>query len=567
VNNKNLDALELMEPDESGEADLALAGQGNPIDPADPEGEAEIGRNTAADADIPWRGMVSQPLSEPPVAGVLHGGDGDWQSGARFWNQEDPQESFNAAFGEAGLEDVNEAAALDDAGEAGAADVPETAGEANNTSVSDLSGKADATSNEPVQTELVLGVKLSQYGPVYFFKAGQENLRSGNQVLVDAEQGVSLAEVVIARRLRLPLPKIRTEEGQEVDIQPIRGLAGPSDIAAAADNRIMASSARLYCKECIRERNLDMKLVDVEVLHDRSKIIFYFTAPTRIDFRELVKDLVRNYHTRIELRQIGVRHETQMIGALGNCGMTCCCRRYLRKFAPVTIKMAKEQNLFLNPAKLSGICGRLLCCLSYEQANYEEFHKRSPKIGKKYRTSQGVVKVLRANLFRQSLFIQGETGEETELQLEDWEALLPVRLEQGGPEGPDRVAENAGTGAGQPALAAPPAPSVAAGPSTAAESNGQASVKPDQRKALPAPSAKALPSAPPAKALPAAHESTEDVPEADSFMLEDAAPEDDQSIFGLPGSKHAERSDKPGKPDKQYKPTNSRGRWRKHNKR
>jgi hypothetical protein len=110
-----------------------------------------------------------------------------------------------------------------------------------------------------------------------------------------------------------------------------------------------------------------MKLVDVEVLHDRSKMIFFFTAPNRIDFRELIKSLVREFHTRIELRQIGVRHETQMIGAIGNCGQVVCCRRFLRKFAPVTIKMAKEQNLFLNPAKISGICGRLLCCLSYEQ--------------------------------------------------------------------------------------------------------------------------------------------------------------------------------------------------------
>lgn len=283
--------------------------------------------------------------------------------------------------------------------------------------------------DEDGETELVLGVKFREYGSVYFFKAGKEKIKSGGKVLVDTEQGLSLGEVISARKMRLPLPKIRTAEGEEVEIKPIKGLPGPEDIAAAADNKILATGARLFCKECIRERNLDMKLVDVEVLHDRSKIIFYFTAPTRIDFRELVKDLVRNYRTRIELRQIGVRHETQMLGALGNCGMSCCCRRYLRRFAPVTIKMAKEQNLFLNPAKLSGICGRLLCCLANEQENYEEFHRNCPKIGKKYQTSKGVMKVLRANLFRQSIVAIAEFGEEEEFLLEDWHALEPVRLE------------------------------------------------------------------------------------------------------------------------------------------
>ncbi|MDL2307725.1 hypothetical protein LJC48_06870 [Desulfovibrio sp. OttesenSCG-928-C06] len=324
-----------------------------------------------SDSEIPWRGMPSLPSPEPPAVGVLQGGDEGCSScpGCDMFSAEDMLE----------------------------------------------------------ETELVLGLKLSQYGPVYFFRAGNENIRPGSKVLVETDQGVALGEVATARRLRVPLPKIRTDDGEEVEIKPITGLAGPEDIAAAADNRILAASARLYCKECIRERELDMKLVDVEVLHDRSKIIFYFTAPARIDFRELVKDLVRNYHTRIELRQIGVRHETQMIGAVGNCGMTCCCRRYLRKFAPVTIKMAKEQNLFLNPAKLSGICGRLLCCLAYEQENYEEFHKRSPKIGKRYSTTQGTMRVLRANLFRQSIFTLDENNEEREMQLDEWEALEPHR--------------------------------------------------------------------------------------------------------------------------------------------
>ena len=167
-----------------------------------------------------------------------------------------------------------------------------------------------------------------------------------------------------------------------------------------------------------------MKLVDVEVFFDRSKMIFYFTAPGRIDFRELIKDLVREYRTRIELRQIGVRHETQMLGAIGNCGQICCCRRFMRKFVPVTIKMAKEQNLFLNPTKISGICGRLLCCLSFEQKGYEEFHRMCPRVGKKYTTALGSVKVLRSNFFKKSLSLLLENYDEREVSIDEWNEIV-----------------------------------------------------------------------------------------------------------------------------------------------
>ncbi|MCL2123891.1 MAG: hypothetical protein FWH34_07335, partial [Desulfovibrionaceae bacterium] len=214
--------------------------------------------------------------------------------------------------------------------------------------------------------------------------------------------------------------------------------ATDADKAAADANEELARNARRFCRESIRSRELDMKLVDVEVSFDASKIVFFFTAPARIDFRELLKDLVREYRARIELRQIGVRHETQMVGAVGNCGMVCCCRRFLRKFAPVTIRMAKEQNLFLNPAKISGICGRLLCCLSYEQENYDAFHRECPRLGKKYQTSQGAVKVLRANMFRNSLSVLNDLNEEREVSLEEWRALLPRRPEQAQPARPER---------------------------------------------------------------------------------------------------------------------------------
>ncbi|EGY26948.1 PSP1 domain protein [Desulfovibrio sp. A2] len=275
--------------------------------------------------------------------------------------------------------------------------------------------------------ERILGIKFREYGQIYYFLSGGHPVVEGDRVIVETDQGQGIGEVVA---LRDDLPEDAGEA--EGDLRPILRVAVGEDLEQAAENEKLGDEARAFCNECIRGRDLEMKLVDVEVFFDRSKIIFYFTAPTRIDFRELVKDLVKNYRTRIELRQIGVRHETQMIGAVGNCGMVCCCRRFLRKFAPVTIKMAKEQNLFLNPAKISGICGRLLCCLSYEQENYEEFHRRCPRLGKKYLTSRGAVKVLRANMFRSSLALLTETNEEVEVTLEEWQQMEPRRPDQGG---------------------------------------------------------------------------------------------------------------------------------------
>jgi cell fate regulator YaaT (PSP1 superfamily) len=274
-----------------------------------------------------------------------------------------------------------------------------------------------------------LGVRLRRGGQVYFFPDEGLAARPGDHVLVDTEQGRALGRVdsILPAEANPP-------SGDDGNALPgvLTGIAAAEDIARDAENSILASEAAAFCKSCIKRRNLDMKLVDVDVLHNRGKIIFYFTAPSRIDFRELVKDLVHTYRTRIELRQIGVRHETQMVGALGNCGMVCCCHRYLRKFAPVTIRMAKEQNLFLNPAKLSGMCGRLLCCLSFEQENYEEFNRRCPKPGKKYATAAGLVKILRANMLSRSIVVLSEEGEEKEFSLEEWEKLQPRRA-----EGPD----------------------------------------------------------------------------------------------------------------------------------
>ena len=268
----------------------------------------------------------------------------------------------------------------------------------------------------------IIGIRLRHCGLTLYCDSTPTPPVVGEYLVVEAEQGLHLGQVV---SLLDSLP----DAGVCSAINILR-TATDADKAAAEANAELARRARRFCQESIRNRALDMKLVDVEVYFDASKIVFYFTAPARIDFRELLKDLVREYRARIELRQIGVRHETQMIGAFGNCGMVCCCRRFLRKFAPVTIRMAKEQNLFLNPAKISGSCGRLLCCLSYEQENYDAFYRECPRLGKKYLTSRGPMKVLRANMFRNSMSVINEANEEQEITLEEWRALTPRRPDQ-----------------------------------------------------------------------------------------------------------------------------------------
>lgn len=266
----------------------------------------------------------------------------------------------------------------------------------------------------------MLGIKFSHYGQILFFSCDDTDCAVGDWYVAETDQGQGIGKVVVVRDT---LPADVLEE----TVRPVLRRATHQDMVVAAENEQISKEALHFCASRIHARSLDMKLVDVEVLFDRSKVLFYFTAPTRIDFRDLVKDLVREYHTRIELRQIGVRHETQMLGALGSCGMVCCCRRFLRKFAPVTIKMAKEQNLFLNPSKISGICGRLLCCLSYEQENYDSFHNASPRLGKKYQTIKGLVKILRVNMFRNSIVVLNEAGEEQEISLDEWTTLNPSR--------------------------------------------------------------------------------------------------------------------------------------------
>jgi cell fate regulator YaaT (PSP1 superfamily) len=263
-----------------------------------------------------------------------------------------------------------------------------------------------------------LGVKFRLQGQIYYFVAQDEAAaaRVTDWVLVTTDEGPGLAHVAVVRDE--PPPGLDPE-----DIKPVQRLANAEDFQTKAQNDQVRKEALAFCREKIREFGLDMKLVDVEIRFDQSKIIFYFTAPARIDFRELVKVLVSKHRTRIELRQIGVRHEAQILGGIGNCGRICCCHLFMRKFEPVTIKLAKEQQLFLNPSKISGACGRLLCCLNFEREQYADFQRRCPKIGKWYETPKGEVKVLRANMFRDSLIVDAGEGER-ELTLTEWQELV-----------------------------------------------------------------------------------------------------------------------------------------------
>lgn len=270
----------------------------------------------------------------------------------------------------------------------------------------------------------IIGVTFYEQGQIYYFSASPYVVNPGIHVLVQTQEGINLAKIV---QIREDLPEGIAEE----DLKSILRVATEEDLATEEENLRVGREAFVYCRDKIKEYELDMKLVGVDVHFDRSKMIFFFTAPGRIDFRELVKDLVAEYRARIELRQIGVRHEAQMVGGIGNCGQVCCCRRFMRHFEPVTIKMAKEQQLFLNPSKISGACGRLLCCLNFERETYSEFHKRCPKTGKKFDTTWGRVKVLRGNLLKESLVLYTESGEEKEISLEEWHTIVIGRSPQG----------------------------------------------------------------------------------------------------------------------------------------
>ncbi|MGD9505643.1 MAG: stage 0 sporulation family protein [Syntrophobacteraceae bacterium] len=257
----------------------------------------------------------------------------------------------------------------------------------------------------------VVGIRFREGGKIYHFDPGEFDLKLDDCVIVVTEQGKGLGQVAQP-------PHPRDARVHPPDLKKVEHLASEEEIAAFRENRQIEQETKLFCLDRIRTHNLPMNLVDVECLYDGSKIIFYFTADGRVDFRELLKDLVRKLRTRVELRQIGVRNQAKMVGGLGNCGRPLCCASFLKNFHPVSIKMAKEQNLSLNPGKISGACGRLMCCLQYEYETYRELKKHMPKIGKKIETSEGTGKVVRQNVMDRSVTVLLEGGKEIEHLIE-----------------------------------------------------------------------------------------------------------------------------------------------------
>ncbi len=229
----------------------------------------------------------------------------------------------------------------------------------------------------------VVGVRFRKAGKVYFFDPLQFDIKQGDNVIVETARGVEFGKVVMGVR---DVP----EEKVTLPLKPVLRMATEEDAKVQEANALKEREAFKVCLEKIRKHNLEMKLIDSEYTFDNNKLLFYFTADGRVDFRELVKDLASVFKTRIELRQIGVRDETKILGGIGVCGRALCCHTYLSDFIPVSIKMAKEQNLSLNPTKISGVCGRLMCCLKNEEEAYEELNSHLPSIGEYVTTPDGL---------------------------------------------------------------------------------------------------------------------------------------------------------------------------------
>ena len=237
----------------------------------------------------------------------------------------------------------------------------------------------------------VIGVRFKANGKSYYFSPGELELQQGDHVIVETARGTECGEVAKG-------PHDVPDSSIVKPLKTVTRMADAVDVRRMQQNRADEKRAFSVCEERIAKHKLDMKLVDVEYTLDRNKILFYFTADGRIDFRDLVKDLAGVFRTRIELRQIGVRDESKMLGGLGICGQPFCCSRFLRDFQPVSIKMAKEQGLSLNPAKISGSCGRLMCCLAYEQPAYEYLNRITPGVGSNVKTPEGVGAVVETNV-------------------------------------------------------------------------------------------------------------------------------------------------------------------------
>ncbi|MBP8988876.1 MAG: stage 0 sporulation family protein [Clostridia bacterium] len=286
----------------------------------------------------------------------------------------------------------------------------------------------------------VVSVQFREAGKTYYFDPGNFVLQKGDAVIVETAQGKELAIVDEIKEV--------SEDELVAPLKSIIRQADANDLAQYDENKQKEKEAFRVCQEKIESRGLNMRLVDVEYTFDRRKMIFYFTADGRIDFRELVKDLAAIFHTRIELRQIGVRDEARMIGGIGICGRELCCCSYLSDFVPVSIKMAKVQNLSMNPAKISGVCGRLLCCLQYEHEAYEDASSRMPRPGTVVMTDEGQGVIEHVNLLKETVTVRLDRGGEMDLVTLPYAALtiLENRSEKRSPTDAAQDEKQAGTG-------------------------------------------------------------------------------------------------------------------------
>jgi cell fate regulator YaaT (PSP1 superfamily) len=292
----------------------------------------------------------------------------------------------------------------------------------------------------------LVGIKFRTAGRIYYYNSNDLELKTEDTVIVQAPKGIQIGEVVIPPTF-VPKEKANTynilsqkEDSNyvlanlspatldgSIDSEPkvpeklneVIRIATKEDLEQEEENKKLAKNAHKICFDLVKKHKLSMKLVSTELTHDAKKVIFYFTSNGRVDFRELVKDLLQNLKHRIELRQIDARDESKIIGGIGKCGQKTCCSNFLRSFKPVSIKMAKEQNLALNPTKVSGICGRLLCCLTYELETYNEIKKRLPRVGSKVKTPNGIGKVIKVNIFSSKITVLLDSGEIARHEVEE----------------------------------------------------------------------------------------------------------------------------------------------------
>ena len=255
----------------------------------------------------------------------------------------------------------------------------------------------------------IVGVRFKNAGKLYYFDPGELWPVPGNFVIVETARGMEYGQVITGVREV-------SDDMVTPPLKPILRIATDRDANHAEENERFEKEAHQICLRKIEEHRLDMKLVGVEQTFDNTKLLFYFTANGRVDFRSLVKDLASVFHTRIELRQIGVRDEAKMLGGLGPCGRPICCGSFLGDFQPVSIKMAKEQNLSLNPTKISGVCGRLMCCLKFEEDNYEQTRRNMPKLGKEVETPDGFGTVFDLNVLKETVTVRVRKGDNSELK-------------------------------------------------------------------------------------------------------------------------------------------------------